>query len=325
MRKIIALIIAITLVGAIGWKVWRTDSNSDTPIRIAINPWPGYEFLYLAEQKGYLADEGLNIRLLQYSSLEDVKAAFEHGHADGMTTTVAEIIQANVRGKRRAQAVLVADFSNGADVILAKKSITSVSQLKGKKIAAEKASLGMFLLARALEKAGMSLDDVQVLAYDQPSMHQAIDKSEIDAAVTYPPFSIEMSKHDGLQKIFDSAALPGEILDTLSFDSELLRRRPEIATAIIRAWGKVLAYAKAHPEDANRIMARRENISVSEFTENLNGLHIVSMEEQAELLKPGGKLEQSIVFMSKILHRSGELEKPVDTPGGYVFRAKENK
>ncbi len=320
MKKNALFLAVIIAVCAIGWQVWRNDPNANAPIRIGINPWMGYEFLYLAEQKGFLAEEGLNIRLLQYSSLEDVRAAFERGHVDGITSTVAEVIQANSLGKRKAQAVLVADFSNGADVILAKKSYASIAQLKGKKIAAEKASLGMFMLARALEKSGMTLDDVHALAYDQPSMQRALAEGKIDAAVTYPPFSLDMLKQGGVHKIFDSTALPGEILDTISLDSELLKRKPEVAAAVIRAWGKAIAYAKAHPDEANAIMAGRENISAEEFAAGLKEIHVVSVEEQAELMKPGGKLEQAIVMMSKILHRSGELKEPVSAPEKYVFR-----
>ena len=33
-----------------------------TELRLAINPWPGSEFLDLAKEKGFLAQEGLNVR-----------------------------------------------------------------------------------------------------------------------------------------------------------------------------------------------------------------------------------------------------------------------
>ena len=327
-KYIIKLIVALFLLAGFsgaGWYLWQTDSTIDAPIRIGINPWMGYEFLYLAEQKGFLAEEGLNVKLLQYSSLEDVRAAFERGHIDGITSTVVEVIQANVSGNRIAQVVLVADFSNGADVILAKQPFSSMKQLKGKKIGVEKASLGMFMLARALNKAGMSLKDVQALAYDQPAMPQAFDKGIVDAVVTYPPYSIKIASHGAVNTIFDSSVIPGEILDTISFDSALLQRKPEIVPAFIRAWDKALAYAESHPQEAYAIMAQRENISPEEFEAGLEEIHVVPVNEQETLMEPNGKLEQAILLMSAILHGSGELAQPVTEPERYIFRAGKEK
>lgn len=312
---------ALVLLAGGGWLLSGTNTPEKTTIRIGINPWMGYEYLYLAEKQGFFAEEGLDVRLLQFSSLEDVRAAFERGHVDGITSTVVEVIQANAaRGQRKAQAVLVADFSNGADVILARHSITSVAHLKGKAVAAEKASLGIFMLARALEKSGMSLNDVKALAYDQPAMEKAFNDGIIDAMVTYPPFSVGIMEHSKVSKIFDSSSIPGEILDTLSLDRTTLQKNPKLAPALRRVWAKSLAYAEAHPAESNLLMAQRENISKEAFEEGLKGIHIVAADEQVELMKPGGKLEHAIAFMSKVLHDSGELEKTVEHPGDYIYR-----
>lgn len=310
----------IAVAGGFGWYLWQVSPNANAQIRIGINPWVGYEYLYLAEHKGFLDEEGLNVELLEYGSLEDVKVSFELGQTDGITSTVAEVIQANADGKRTLQSVLVADFSNGADVILAKSPIGSVKQLHGKKIAVERASLGIFILARALEKSGLTLDDVQPLAFDQPGMLSAMADGSIDAAVTYPPYAIEMTRQGNVHRIFDSSALPGEILDVISLDSALLAQRPHLAAAFARAWTKALAYAEQHPQDAYTIMSQRQGISVDEFALALKGIHLVTSEEQSELMKPGGRLEHALVFMSGILHRSGDLAKTVDDPGKYVFR-----
>ena len=55
------------------------------PLRIAINPWPGYEFLYLAERLKLFEAEGVEVRILQFSSLNDSRRAFELGKADGFS------------------------------------------------------------------------------------------------------------------------------------------------------------------------------------------------------------------------------------------------
>ena len=38
-------------------------------LRVGINAWPGYEFLYLAQEKGFYRDEGVAVRIIEFNSL----------------------------------------------------------------------------------------------------------------------------------------------------------------------------------------------------------------------------------------------------------------
>ena len=51
-------------------------------IRVGMNLWPGYEFLYLAKEKGYFLEEGINLQLYDFVSLSDSRRAFERGQID---------------------------------------------------------------------------------------------------------------------------------------------------------------------------------------------------------------------------------------------------
>lgn len=37
------------------------------PLWIRLNPWPGYAYLYLAEELGYVREEGVGVRLVQFA------------------------------------------------------------------------------------------------------------------------------------------------------------------------------------------------------------------------------------------------------------------
>ena len=58
------------------------------PVRIGINFWPGYEFLYLAEKQGFFKQEGVPVELIQFSSMGDARRAFERGQVDAMAVTL---------------------------------------------------------------------------------------------------------------------------------------------------------------------------------------------------------------------------------------------
>ena len=69
-----------------------SKSDKSPKVKLAINPWPGYEFLYLASEKGFFAQKGLNVELIEAPSLADVKRMYAQGHANAIATTMIEAV-----------------------------------------------------------------------------------------------------------------------------------------------------------------------------------------------------------------------------------------
>jgi NitT/TauT family transport system substrate-binding protein len=164
-------------------------------LRVGINPWPGYEFLYLAQEKGFYRDQGFDLRLIEFNSLSDARRAFERGQIDAIAATVIEVLQVRDNSARSPQIVQVVDYSNGADVILARSGISNEAGLRGARIGLELASLGVFVLSRGLEQNALSLTDVKLVSMDQLSMENAYQNGELDAIVTYPPTSTKLLRN----------------------------------------------------------------------------------------------------------------------------------
>ncbi len=283
--------------------------SSSTPVRIGINAWPGYEFLYLAQEKGFYKQEGVAVRLVEFSSLSDARRAYERGQIDGFGTTVIEVLQAREYSTRSPQIVQVIDYSNGADMILARPGTTSMAGLRGKRIGVELGSLGVCVLLRALEKAGMALPDVQAVSMDQASMESAFTKGEIDAVVTYPPTTVKLLRDASAQRVFTTAEIPGEVVDVIAIEAQVCRERSKAVQAVLRAYHRALAYAQTNPADAHAIMARREGISVEEFRETLtDGVKLVSAADQQDYLKPGGRLWRVIAASDRALRHAGQIK-----------------
>lgn len=317
MKKwLIPLVLALLISVAAGGMIWQ--NSSERPIRLAMNPWPGYEFLYLAEQKGYFKEEKLNLTLKQFSSLEDVRNAFQNHTVDGMCATLIELLQAKANTNKSGQVVLVTDYSNGADEIIAQKAVTDFKQLKGKKIGIEAKALGLVVLARALELQGLKLDEVDIIYLDQPSMSQALKEGRIDAAISYPPYSLDMKKFGN--SVFNTRTISGEIIDVVIFDTEFLKAHPQLVPRLHRAWRKAIAFEKVNPDEAHAIMAKREGLSVEEFRAALAGVKILNDEEQANYFVPGGKLEQAITFTIDVLRKSKDLKNEVGSNIQFIYR-----
>lgn len=296
-----------------------SDENSQKPLRIGSNNWPGYEFLYLAKQKGFYKEEGVNVEIVRYGSLEDVRYGYEKGQIDVFASTIIELLMIKERTGKNPQIFLLADFSNGGDVVLADKSIKSISDFKNKTVAVEPQSLGLFMLYRVLEQAGLQMNDVKIVGMDQASMAKAIKANEIQAAISYPPNSIEIAKNQNVHQIFDSSKIPGEVIDIVSADRDLIESRKEDFAAIKRAWDKALKYAEKNPDDAYKIMAEKEGIKTSEFIDALKGIKVLYSHEKKKYIQPDGALIKAISVANKVLKDKGQLKKTYN-PEEYISR-----
>lgn len=283
------------------------------PIRLGINPWPGYEALFLARDKGFFAATKVPVQLVEYSDLADVRRAFMQGHIDGMTCTLIEVLQACDLSARCPQVVMVTDFSNGADVILAASTIPSMSALRGKRVAVETHSMGMFLLSRALARFGMQLDDVVLVPRNQLHMAQDLQKGHVDAVVSYPPVSLELQRHEGVHSLFSSADILGEIVDVIALDPQVLHQRRKEVAGILRAWDQALEFVAAQPEEAYRLMADRERITVPEFRHIFQSMQLLSSMQQHSLLASHGPVNRTLSLVDRVLRESRQLRGPERT------------
>lgn len=272
-------------------------------IRLGINPWPGYEFIYLASEKGYFKEEGLDVELVELASLADVKRVFEQERVDAMASTIIEAVEVAVSSDQQLDIVLIPDFSNGGDVIIANEPIQDISGLKGKKIGVELGLLGTYILSLALEKNELSFDDVTMINVEQLDAERQLKSGLIDAVVTYPPFSSLLLRDPALNNIFSSAEIPGDVIDVVVVRNYLIVNPKEWQEKFFKVWQKALDYANTNPDDAYRIMAEREGISSEEFAEALQGISVIEQDHQFKILG-SEQLKNNIIKVCQTMYRT---------------------
>lgn len=283
------------------------------PLRVAISPWPGYEYLYLAQERGFFEAEGVEVQIVELESLGDSRAAFENGSVDAFGSTLVELLVSHTQAARHPQAFFVADYSNGADMLLADSTIRTVAGLRGKRIGLEAASIDVIGVAAALASAGLTLQDVELVPMPQNEKDYAFEHGTIQAVQCFPPGSADLEARPGVHRLFDSSRTPGLIVDVIVADSLELAKHTARYAAFLRAVARAQDWAAAHPEDALSLMAAREGISPAEFTEGLAGLHVVPMQEQPRHLGPAGgtlaalRLTQDALLATGTITRADSL------------------
>lgn len=305
-RLLLAVVLAVLSAAVV---VACRDDNPER-LRLAISPWPGYEFLYLARDLGYLADEGLDVAFVERPDLGSVRAAFEAGEADAMTATLTEVLKTCDHTRRCPQVVLAADYSDGADVLMAVPPVKQPADLRGRRIGVEPGSATSFLVSRALEGAGLTLTDVTLVDLEQNQMAKALADGRVDAVASYPPVALDLARSGRLRTIFTSAEIPGEVVDVVAVDAQWLEGRADQAEALVRAWDRAVAWWRENHDEAVRRMAEREGVAPHEMEEALARMKILRSAEQRFLFAAGGPLERAVQRQDLLLRRAGLISGP---------------
>lgn len=314
-----AALAILSLLCALFFAGCSPSQKVSEPLRIGLNAWPGYEFLYLAQEKQFFREAGIDVKLVELTSLADARRAYERGLIDGLGTTLIDTLQARHARPPGPQVVWVADYSDGADVIVARKGLSKVSDLKGKRVGVEMVSLGVYILSQALEKSGMHLKDVAAVYMDQASMAHALKSGTLDAVVTYPPTSVTLQKEDAGNIVFSTAELPGEVMDVLAIDTAIVAERKEDVRRLVAAFSKAVDFTKAHPQEAYAIMAKRERISPEEFKDAMeSGMKILSLEDQLPFLGPEGRIAAVLNKVNSVMRQAEMISGTDRLAGAFV-------
>lgn len=139
----------------------HTDRRTEFSIGWSIYAgWTPWEY---AERSGIVkrwADRyGLRIDFVQMGDYVSSLELFKSGDIDGVTATLGDGFSLAAAGGRDTTVVLLNDYSNGNDGILS-KAVSSITELRGRRIHLQKGSVSHYLLARALAKNGLDQSDV---------------------------------------------------------------------------------------------------------------------------------------------------------------------
>jgi NitT/TauT family transport system substrate-binding protein len=252
----------------------------EAALRIGTNVWIGGEPLYLARELGRL--DPATVQLVEYPSASEVLRAFRNQAIDGMVISMDELFGLAADGFQ-PRIILVVDVSHGADVVVGRRGMRTMQDLKGKSVAVESSALGAFVLSRALALNGMQAGDVNVVHLESNEQAPAFEKGQVDGAVTFDPFRAQFLKAGG-KTLFDSTMIPGEIVDLVAVRAPVLEKHPKAIRALLDGWFAALDYMKREPLDAAQRMGTRQQTSGEQFLEAQQGLHVPSREENLVML-----------------------------------------
>lgn len=189
MKKLLSLMLALTL--ALGMVASVASAETAEPVTLNVAYMPNYGSLWAvmtAIEKGYLAEEGITVNLVEFADGPTIIAAMESGSIDvGYIGQGAHKLCIN----GRATIFALSHISNG-DALVGGKDVKTVEDLKGRKVAYSSGSSSEDILVNSLTKYGMTMNDIQAFDMDASAIVTAMLSGGVDACATWSPNSLKI-------------------------------------------------------------------------------------------------------------------------------------
>jgi NitT/TauT family transport system substrate-binding protein len=261
------------------------DTQKDK-ITLGFSAWPGWFPWQVAADQGLFAKNGVDVEVKYFENYTDSLNALATGNIDANSQTLNDTIS-SVAGGAKETIVLVNDNSTGNDQIIAQKEIASVTDLKGRTVAAEEGTVDHYLLLLALQKAGLGPSDIKFTPLATDAAAAAFVAGRVDAVGVFAPFTTTALERPGSRAIATSKDFPGAIPDHLVVNPSLVKDRPDDVQALVKTWFDTLDWIRANREQAVAIMAERAGVSAADYNTYDAGTSIFTLEQNLEAFTPG--------------------------------------
>jgi len=239
---------------------------ADETVRVLAPTWPGYAPVFVAIDKGYFKELGIDVDMRFEDDRSNVLAAMTRGDIEVDMRTVGEH-QGRPRDASTPGIIIgTIDKSVGGDGVIADGSISSVKDLKGKTIAVEPNIPARLLLQLALKKEGMTLDDLTIKNIMTPDTVAVFADSSIVAIGTYEPFMSQAltSQTQRNGKMLLSSKDSDIIIDVIDVRQDDLKQNPTKYQKFLAGIYKAVDLYKTDPAEFIKLTAPHYNLSDAE-------------------------------------------------------------
>lgn len=188
--------------------------------------------------------------------------------------------------------------------------ITTVAQLKGKKVAATKGTDPYLFLLRSLKGAGLKRTDIEHVALQHADGRTALEQGRVDAWAGLDPLMAASELDAGSRLIYRNVAF--NTYGFLNVRQEFLAQQPALVQRVIAQYERARRWIIANTSDAAKILSEEAKVSLpvallqlkvrtdfsnpqpsAEHVKALQAASPILVDEQ--LVKPGVDLDRTVL------------------------------
>ncbi|MER7280061.1 aliphatic sulfonate ABC transporter substrate-binding protein [Dactylosporangium sp. NPDC000244] len=149
--------------------------------------------------------------------------------------------------------IIAINTLGGADRVIAQPGITSIEQLRGKKVGVPEGTSGDMILTLALQAAGMTNKDIQRTPMDAATLTSAFASKQIDGAgFWYPAISAIKKTVPNLVELADDDTFKDKVQFPNAYiaGNKAVTDKPDVLKKVIQVLREATDYRVQHPDEA---------------------------------------------------------------------------
>lgn len=259
---------------------------------------------------GWLEEEfkpdGITVKWVLSQGSNRALEYLNSGSSDFASTSGISALVSRANGQP-VKTVYIFNTQEASTLLVAKDStITSVPELKGKKVAATKGTDPFFFLLRALNAHGLNKNDVQIVHLQHPEGRTALERGDVDAWAGLDPFIAATELEAGSKTIYRNPAFSS--YGFLNTTDTFIAKYPQHLQRVLNVYERARLWILAHPDEAIAIVAeaskQSEPVIRQQFT-RANFTKAIPDEQHLGTLKATAPL----LLQEEIVRKGTDLDK----------------
>jgi len=210
-----------------------------TTLRIGVLPILDALPMYVAQQQGYFAENGLQVKFVPAASAAERDQLMQAGQIDGMINDLVSTMLYNQAAPQitvvRFARTATPDFPQYSILAARDSGIAEPQDLKGVEIGVSEGTVIAYTTDRLLQAEGLAPEDIRTIAVPKiPDRMALLDSGQLKAANLPDPLSL-LAMQGGATVVIDDSAHPEYGNSLISFNKAFADANPEVVRAFLAA------------------------------------------------------------------------------------------
>lgn len=256
--------VLILIIAALAFAWFRISASNDeavrhTTVRYAVPLTIAAAPAYIAEQKGFWTEAGVDVKVSRFNSGREALDALLSNNADFMSVSETPPLRAYIAGQDIKIITTVTEHRE-AKLTIRTDRISQPSDIKGKKIGTVTGTNSDYYMYRWLEAHGIKTNEVTIVPLAAGSISQAFIQGDIDAMFAWEPLNYSAySKIPTLATSWPTDLYSGR--HTVVMKSSYLDKNTAVAERVIKGFLLAEKFIQTNPDESKSIVAQATGMS----------------------------------------------------------------